>query len=60
MTIYAFALLQKPGDSIPIPEGANRSSVSAAASAYGKRHNIRLRLIGDRVFRTEPHAQLDN
>lgn len=55
MTKYAFATLTKPGDSFPIPDGASRASVSSAASQYAKRHNIRLRVIGSRVFRTEPH-----
>ncbi len=57
MTKYLFATLAKPGDSFPIPEGAKRSSVRAAASQYAKRHNIRLRVIGDRVFRAAPEAR---
>jgi len=56
LTKYLFATLAKPGDSFPIPEGAKRSSVRAAASQYAKRHNIRLRVIGDRVFRAAPDA----
>lgn len=51
MTKYRFATLAQPGDSFIIPEGASKASVRSAASQYAKRHGIRLRIVGDRVFR---------
>src|SRR3546814_15134515 len=56
MTKYLFATLTRPGDSFPIPEGASKASVRSAARQYDNRHNIRLRVIGDRGVRDAPDA----